>query len=340
MPHAVRLLFGAGAPHPAAAGAAARRRVPGARRRRRPHRAGAGRGADRRGDGPGRRAVLPGRAAPAARGTCERTPMAAGRRARRSGVPRSVASSAAANQVVTDVDLVVEEGDWVAIVGPNGAGKTSLLHAVAGLIPATGALRVGGLDPGDGVPAAGRPRGRADAAAAGGARGDHGAGAGGARTHPAPAALRDRDRRRPGRRRADTATGWSWSSSPTGPRWASPAASCSGSSSAGRWPRSRACCCSTSPRAPSTSVTSRACSTWSTDAAAGRAHGRRRHARPDAGRPVRPPGGAAAPGPGRRRRQPDARCCARSGSPRCTAPGSRCCSATPGPRCSRCGPRR
>jgi len=51
-------------------------------------------------------------------------------------------------QVVTDVDLVVEAGDWVAVVGPNGAGKTSLLHAVAGLIPASGSLHVGGLDPG------------------------------------------------------------------------------------------------------------------------------------------------------------------------------------------------
>ena len=50
-------------------------------------------------------------------------------------------------RVVTDVDLVVEPGEWVAVVGPNGAGKTSLLHAVAGLIPATGHLRVGGLDP-------------------------------------------------------------------------------------------------------------------------------------------------------------------------------------------------
>ena len=51
-------------------------------------------------------------------------------------------------RVVTDVDLVVGRGDWVTVVGPNGAGKTSLLHAVAGLIPATGELRVGGLDPG------------------------------------------------------------------------------------------------------------------------------------------------------------------------------------------------
>jgi iron complex transport system ATP-binding protein len=50
-------------------------------------------------------------------------------------------------QVVADVDLLVEPGDWVAVVGPNGAGKTSLLHAVAGLIPAGGHLRVGGVDP-------------------------------------------------------------------------------------------------------------------------------------------------------------------------------------------------
>ena len=50
-------------------------------------------------------------------------------------------------RVVHGVDLVVEPGEWVAVVGPNGAGKTSLLHAVAGLIPATGHLRIGGLDP-------------------------------------------------------------------------------------------------------------------------------------------------------------------------------------------------
>ena len=61
---------------------------------------------------------------------------------------RRVCVERGGNRVVTDVDLVVDEGDWVAIVGPNGAGKTSLLHALAGLIPAIGELRVGGLDPG------------------------------------------------------------------------------------------------------------------------------------------------------------------------------------------------
>ena len=32
-------------------------------------------------------------------------------------------------RVVSDVDLTVRAGDWVAVVGPNGAGKTSLMHA-------------------------------------------------------------------------------------------------------------------------------------------------------------------------------------------------------------------
>ncbi|HWM74748.1 MAG TPA: ABC transporter ATP-binding protein [Nocardioides sp.] len=49
--------------------------------------------------------------------------------------------------VVVGVDLMIDPGDWVVVVGPNGAGKTSLLHAVAGLIPSTGHLRVAGLDP-------------------------------------------------------------------------------------------------------------------------------------------------------------------------------------------------
>ncbi len=57
---------------------------------------------------------------------------------RRGGVP-----------VVAGVDLEVDTGDWVAVVGPNGAGKTSLLHAVAGLLRATGRIRVAGLDPAD-----------------------------------------------------------------------------------------------------------------------------------------------------------------------------------------------
>lgn len=36
-------------------------------------------------------------------------------------------------QVVTGVDLVVREGEYVAVIGPNGAGKSTLLRAVFGL---------------------------------------------------------------------------------------------------------------------------------------------------------------------------------------------------------------
>lgn len=51
-------------------------------------------------------------------------------------------------RVVQELDLAVASGEWVAVVGPNGAGKSSLLLALAGLVPATGHLRVAGDDPG------------------------------------------------------------------------------------------------------------------------------------------------------------------------------------------------
>ncbi len=39
---------------------------------------------------------------------------------------------------------IAERGQVVAVIGPNGAGKSSLLRAVAGLVPASGELRVEG----------------------------------------------------------------------------------------------------------------------------------------------------------------------------------------------------
>jgi len=42
------------------------------------------------------------------------------------------------------VDLDVAAGEWAALVGPNGAGKTSLLRALAGTVPSTGSVAVGG----------------------------------------------------------------------------------------------------------------------------------------------------------------------------------------------------
>ena len=45
------------------------------------------------------------------------------------------------------IDLRVEEGRVLGIVGPNGAGKSTALHAILGLTPYEGELKVLGRDP-------------------------------------------------------------------------------------------------------------------------------------------------------------------------------------------------
>lgn len=59
----------------------------------------------------------------------------------------TLAVEIAGRRIVDGVSLRAEPGQVVAVVGPNGAGKTTLLRALAGLIPSTGELRVGGEDP-------------------------------------------------------------------------------------------------------------------------------------------------------------------------------------------------
>jgi iron complex transport system ATP-binding protein len=48
--------------------------------------------------------------------------------------------------IVEGLSFAVRAGEWTALVGPNGAGKTTTLRAIAGLVPASGAVRVGGAD--------------------------------------------------------------------------------------------------------------------------------------------------------------------------------------------------
>jgi iron complex transport system ATP-binding protein len=50
----------------------------------------------------------------------------------------------AGREVLHDISLVLPRQHLVALVGPNGAGKTTLLRALAGLLPARGAIHVGG----------------------------------------------------------------------------------------------------------------------------------------------------------------------------------------------------
>lgn len=47
---------------------------------------------------------------------------------------------------VEKCDLVVPAGDSVAVVGPNGNGKSSLVKAIAGLVAASGSVRVNGQE--------------------------------------------------------------------------------------------------------------------------------------------------------------------------------------------------
>jgi len=46
--------------------------------------------------------------------------------------------------IVQDAGLSLHGGELVALVGPNGAGKTTLMRALAGLVPAQGAVALAG----------------------------------------------------------------------------------------------------------------------------------------------------------------------------------------------------
>ncbi len=44
---------------------------------------------------------------------------------------------------VRDLSFEVQPGEIVGLIGPNGAGKSSTLHAIMGLVPAQGGVRLG-----------------------------------------------------------------------------------------------------------------------------------------------------------------------------------------------------
>ena len=50
-------------------------------------------------------------------------------------------------QILSDIDLDVEEGSFLGIIGPNGAGKTTLLNQLSGLLePTAGTIELNGRD--------------------------------------------------------------------------------------------------------------------------------------------------------------------------------------------------
>ncbi len=59
-----------------------------------------------------------------------------------------------ANEVIRNLDLQVEDGEFLVLLGPSGCGKSTLLHSIAGLVDvAGGAIHIGGEDMTDAEPA-------------------------------------------------------------------------------------------------------------------------------------------------------------------------------------------
>lgn len=64
-----------------------------------------------------------------------------------SGIGKSYMRGGRTLEVLRDLSLTVEEGEFVCLVGPSGCGKTTVLRGVAGLLPMThGTIRVRGVE--------------------------------------------------------------------------------------------------------------------------------------------------------------------------------------------------
>lgn len=58
------------------------------------------------------------------------------------GLSATVGERHARRTVFKGIDIALAHGRWASIVGPNGAGKSTLLKALAGVLPASGQVRL------------------------------------------------------------------------------------------------------------------------------------------------------------------------------------------------------
>jgi len=62
-------------------------------------------------------------------------------------VVRNLCIRFGATEVIKDLSLDVQDGEFLVLLGPSGCGKSTLLHSIAGLIDVTGgAIEIGGQD--------------------------------------------------------------------------------------------------------------------------------------------------------------------------------------------------
>ncbi len=62
---------------------------------------------------------------------------------------RDVGVELGRRQVLSNVTLTVEPGEWLGLIGPNGAGKTTLLRSLANGVPVSGTVTIAGRPVGD-----------------------------------------------------------------------------------------------------------------------------------------------------------------------------------------------